>query len=194
MITEACRAQRSRSAAITAPGVAASGCRRRRPISSALRWLVVLGLAGCGGGDPVEATATEAPAESAAAVAQGSASDGVGTTATAADVNAPASSADSSVVIRRQPLSVEALAGSVVQFGIDADGPRPITYQWLHDGHPIEGQTGPVLRVLVAPSDHLARISVIVSAGRTTTQSDSAVLRVNARVTCRLRKECSFDE
>ena len=107
MITEACRAQRSRSAAITTPGVAASGCRRRRPISVALRWLVVLGLAGCGGGDPVEATATEAPAESAAAVAQGSASDSVGTEARAAAVKAPASSADSSVVIRRQLATIK---------------------------------------------------------------------------------------
>jgi hypothetical protein len=157
------------------------------------RWLVVLSLVGCGGGDPVDAIATEAPAQPAAPVTQGSASASVGTEARAAAANASALSA-AAVAIRRQPLSAEALAGSVVQFGIDADGPRPITYQWLHDGHPIEGQTGPVLRVLVAPADHLARISVIVRAGRSAIQSDSAVLRVNGGVACRPLKGCSSDE
>ena len=141
----------------TTIGAAVSSSHKCRGMQGALGWLIVLGLTGCGGGDFP---------------------DGFRTTATSADASAPASRTESFVVIRRQPLGVEVREGSVAQFGVDADGPRSITYQWLRDGEPIEGETGSILRVLVTPADHLARISVIVKAGGATIQSDSAVLRV----------------
>ena len=142
--------------------------------------VILLVLAGCGGGDfPVDAPATEAPAVSGASVTQATALDGAATTATLAAASASASSAEPSVVIRRQPLGVEVREGSIAQFSVDAEGSRSVTYQWLRDDEVIEGETGTILKLTVTPADHLARISVIIRAGRTTLQSDSALLRVS---------------
>jgi hypothetical protein len=127
--------------------------------------LVLLGSTGCGGGDlPNDPSAAGAPAVSAVPPAQAAAS---------------AAGAVTSVVIRRQPSSVETREGSTARFSVDAEGPRSVTYQWLRDDEVIEGATGAVLQLRVTPGDHLARISVIVQAGHTKVQSESALLRVS---------------
>jgi hypothetical protein len=66
----------------------------------------------------------------------------------------------------------------VVQFEVDAQAPGALRYQWLRNGQPIEGQTGPVLRLRAIAEDHLARISVVVQAGGAAQQSEAALLRV----------------
>lgn len=137
----------------------------RRP-----RWLlgglVALGLAGCGGGDfAFDAASADAPAAAAVPAAPPAAG-------ASAAADAPVLS------IRRQPRSVEVRAGSIVLFGVDVEGPGAVSYQWLRDDQPMAGETGAVLQLSVDPADHLARISVIVSAGRRSVRSDAAVLRV----------------
>lgn len=127
-------------------------------------------LAGCGGGE----LAFEPPAAPRIQTVQAAAA-----AATPAPAAAPAA-----LVIRRQPRDVEARAGSIVllDVGVDievgAEAPTAVSYQWLRDGAPIDGETGPSLQLVLMPADHLARVSVLVKAGRDTLRSDSAVLRI----------------
>lgn len=143
-------------------------------------WLVALALSGCGGGDFQGDLGADGPAVEAAAprtpvVAAGR--DGNGIAAAAA--SAPAGELEATLRIRRQPQAAAVGEGEIVQFGVDVEGPRLVTYQWLRDELPIDGETGPVLRLRVNAADHLARMSVIVRAGRHTVHSDAAVLRVS---------------
>lgn len=136
--------------------------------------VVVALLVGCGGGAP----ALDAPAAPRAPAVQ--AAQAMPAAAPAPrDAAAPAPAALS---IRRQPRDVEARAGSIVllDVGIEsgAEAPAAVSYQWLRDGAPIDGENGPSLQLVLMPADHLAQISVLVRAGRETLRSDSAVLRI----------------
>lgn len=147
----------------------------RRPLL-----VMLLVLAGCGGGDyPSDASTAVVASVNGTAATQVVAFDGLANSAAlsvAAGASAPI--AEPSVVIRRQPLGVTVRQGEMAQFTVQADGPHSIAYQWMRDDESIEGETGAVLRLAVTPGDHLARISVIVRAGRTTIQSEPALLRV----------------
>jgi hypothetical protein len=131
--------------------------------------LLVLSLAACGGGDmpgSVLAATSAAP-------------ERVIHTAEPAATRAPAAlAATTPIVIRRQPASADAREGEVVQFEVDAQASGTLRYQWLRNSQPIEGQTGPVLRLRAIAEDHLARISVVVQAGGAAQQSEPALLRV----------------
>jgi hypothetical protein len=154
---------------------------RCRGSGALLALLVLLGLAGCGGGggdDPLEASATTAPAESNGSPARATAPESVAASATPAAASVYAADAAPPLVIRRQPLGADVREGSVAQFSVDAEGPASITYQWLRDEEVIEGATGPVLQWQVSPADHLSRFRVLIRAGGATLQSGSAVLRV----------------
>jgi hypothetical protein len=141
-----------------------------------LGWAVVPVLAGCGGSEP--AFETPAPPRAQTVQAAARVPQDADTAATPAPVAAPAPA----LAIRRQPRDVEARAGSIVLLDVgvevDAAAPAAVTYQWLRDGAPIDGETEPSLQLVLMPADHLARISVLVKAGRDTLRSDSALLRI----------------
>jgi hypothetical protein len=132
--------------------------------------LLILGLAACGGGDMPGSviTSTRAAPERTTPTAMPS----VAGAPTAASAAAP-------IVIRHQPASADAREGEVVQFEVDAQAAGSLRYQWLRNGLPIEGQTGPMLRLRAIPEDHLARVSVVVQAGGAAQQSEPALLRVS---------------
>ncbi len=146
-------------------------------------WLLALVLSGCGGGDfQFDAGADDTPAESAAPSAPPPAAGRDRQHAEAAAAVASAADGESILRIRRQPQAAEVAEGELVQFGVDLEGPSAVasvTYQWLRDEQPIDGETGPVLRLRANAADHLARISVTVRAGRRSVHSDAAVLRVD---------------
>jgi len=147
------------------------------PAHRMLAAFLVAAVAGCGGGDfPVEASGTEAPVAAPGTTALAAAAPAA-PSATAASGSAP--SAEVSLVIRRQPAALEVREGDAALFSIAAEGPRTITYQWLRDDEPIEGETGTVLKLTATPADHLARISVIVRAAGAMLHSDAALLRVS---------------
>lgn len=131
--------------------------------------LLALGLAACGGGDPpigVVAAVNPAPERNVHAALPAAASSPAPAAPTA------------SIVIRRQPTSLDAREGEVVQFEVEAQAPSALRYQWLRNGQPIGGQNGPVLQLRALAEDHLARISVVVHSGAEALQSDPALLRV----------------
>lgn len=143
-------------------------------ICKASGWLLALVLCGCGGGDfQVGADVPATPTEPRATAGQA-----VGPAAAAAAASAPGAGGGSALRIHRPPQGIEVVAGEVAQFGVEVEGPPAVTYQWLRDEQPIDGETGPVLRLRTDAADHLARISVIVRAGGRTVRSDAAVLRV----------------
>lgn len=138
--------------------------------------LAAIFLAGCGGGG----LTSDAPAAPQAPALQGA----VALPQVVAALPAPATAPDAAapLVIWRQPRDVEARAGSIVllDVGVEVAAGRvpALSYQWLRDGAPIDGETGPSLQLVLMPVDHLARISVRVRAGRDTLTSDAAVLRI----------------
>lgn len=138
--------------------------------------LVVLALAGCGGGDGP----TEAPLESVVEVSDGAAARPAGAAASVAIAPpAQASAATAAPLqIRRQPLGADVHDGAIAEFSVEAQGPGPLSYQWLRDDESIDGETGPRLRLPVTASDDRVRISVVVRAGGTTLHSAPALLRV----------------
>jgi hypothetical protein len=87
-------------------------------------------------------------------------------------------------VITRQPENREVAPGAAVDFSVVAEStpPQPLTYQWLKDGEPIPGGTGPSFQVPAAQvnaansGDHFA---VRVSNFAGTTVSNSGVLTVD---------------
>lgn len=165
-------------------GSACPGDRRKRS-RAMLAGFVSLILAACGGGDfaaEVPAHAEPAgPAGPGAALASAAPVETAPVAAVTAAASAAAPVAAAPVLIRRQPTSTDVREGSVATFSVEADGPRPLGYQWLHDDEPIAGANGPVLHWPATLADHLSRIRVIVRAGDTTLRSDAAVLRVGQR-------------
>lgn len=82
-------------------------------------------------------------------------------------------------VIRRQPHSVEVRDGEVALFTVAAEGFRAaVSYQWLRDGEPLNGEIGSILQLPATADDHLAKISVLVGSGPAAVQSERVVLRV----------------
>lgn len=157
-------------------GSACAGDRRKRSraMLALFAWFVPLILAACGGGD----FASDGPANVGPAASEGSSAATAPADSPVAAASAAAPAATSPLVIRRQPTSTDVREGGIATFSVDAEGPRPLGYQWLHDGEPIAGANGPVLQWPATLADHLSRIRVIVRAGGATLQSDSAVLRV----------------
>jgi len=143
---------------------------------AALVGVILVMLIGCGGQTlPVDVTSVDAaastpePARPAASSQPASAPPHAGS---AVSASAP------HFVIRQQPRSVEVREGEVAQFQVEAEGLRSITYQWLHDGEPINGATGSILQLPATAEDHLAKISVLVGTGADAVQSERVVLRV----------------
>lgn len=153
----------------------------RRRLAAAQRVFMAfafVAVAGCGGGDvPVDVAAAEAPAASPAVPAF-AASDSAAGISTPAVAGSSATVLAPPLVIRRQPMAVEIGEGGVAYFSVGVEGPRVVTFQWLRDDEPIEGETGPILKLTATVDDHMARISVLVRAGRTTLRSDPALLRL----------------
>jgi hypothetical protein len=125
--------------------------------------LVSSSLAACGGGGDMPLGVVAAP-----------------NVAPERTIRAETPAATAAILIRRQPAPQDAREGEVVQFEVDAQAPGALRYQWLRNGQPIEGQTGPLLRLRAVADDHLARISVVVRAGGAAQHSEAAVLRIGA--------------
>jgi hypothetical protein len=139
-------------------------------IRAAVLAMALLAVAGCGGGDlPVD---TLAPAATSVAEAKAAATE----SPTAA--SPPSSRPAVALTVRRQPDDAQAREGGVVQFSVEADGLRGITYQWQRDDEPIAGAVGSILQLTVERGDHLARYSVLASAEGVSVRSRAALLRV----------------
>ena len=139
---------------------------------------IAAGLAACGGGEPGDllgepiaaSPITTAPGQAAAAAATPASAVVRGEAADSADTLRPR--------IVQAPQDVDIAGDGVAEFSVRADGPHGLRYQWLRDGEPIDGEIGVNLQLHVGEADHLAKISVEVSAGRWTVRSAAATLRV----------------
>jgi len=80
------------------------------------------------------------------------------------------------VAITTQPAPQVQPAGGSATFAVAATGSGPLRYQWLKDGQPIAGQTGPVLAIQALNGSDAARYSVTVDNGFSVVTSDPAVL------------------
>ncbi len=65
--------------------------------------------------------------------------------------------------IARQPQSQQIASGTTGLFGVTAYGQPPLSYQWYHDGEPIEGATGALLEVVNAQVTDVGDYTVSVS-------------------------------
>lgn len=146
---------------------------------AALVCLFCVSLLGCGGRDfPADPATAESKQESTPPPAVASAFVSREAVATAAAASAASACIESPIVVRRQPLDLEVREGGVVQFSVEAEGSHPLAYQWLRDGEPVAGETGTVFQFSATSDDDLARISVVITAGRETLLSRPALLRV----------------
>lgn len=66
-------------------------------------------------------------------------------------------------ILRNPPPQVDVQSGHELQLGVDAEGPGSLTYQWFHNGHPLQYGTGPELRFPHANAaqqgDYMCRVS-----------------------------------
>jgi hypothetical protein len=99
-------------------------------------------------------------------------------------------------VIEIQPVAQKKLEGTSVTFSVVATGMRPVTYQWLHKGQPIEGATNRQLTLnRLLPSDAGAySVQITNSQGEAT--SENAVLTIEelGAITSGLAAHFTFDE
>ncbi|MCP5521189.1 MAG: immunoglobulin domain-containing protein [Verrucomicrobiales bacterium] len=83
-------------------------------------------------------------------------------------------------VVVQQPASQKRIEGTTAFFEVFVTGMRPVTYQWLKDGQPIDGATGSTLTVpRLQPSD-AGDYAVKVTNSQGSTTSTAATLEVEA--------------
>jgi len=80
--------------------------------------------------------------------------------------------------ITAHPHHVVAAAGTVARFTVQAEGAAGLVFQWLRDGLPIGGATGPSFTLPLAQPSDAAPYSVIVSAGGDSVVSKVATLSI----------------
>jgi hypothetical protein len=82
--------------------------------------------------------------------------------------------------ILQQPRSASVLVGANVAFSVYAEGTRPLRYQWLHDGNPVEGGTNSVLWLRNVQLADAGNYAVVVSNVAGSATSSNATLTVNS--------------
>ena len=86
---------------------------------------------------------------------------------------------EGSPVVTTQPKSAEVALGEGVTFVVEATAPGDLAYQWLRNGVPIDGATGPSYTIpAVSESDHAALFACIITNDRGSTVSLSAQLQL----------------
>ena len=80
-----------------------------------------------------------------------------------------------------QPLAIAARSGAI--FSVEAIGAPPISYQWLQNGSPITGATGPNLYLSNVTTAQAGNYSVVVSTSAGTATSDPALLALSTAPT-----------
>jgi hypothetical protein len=83
-------------------------------------------------------------------------------------------------IIRTQPQTRAAVAGSPVKFIVEVTAPGAVTYQWRRNGIALPGETEAVLVVPAAAGDDHAQYAVVVGNALATVTSQPAELRVSA--------------
>ncbi|WP_436792690.1 PQQ-dependent sugar dehydrogenase [Actinospongicola halichondriae] len=89
--------------------------------------------------------------------------------------------ADAPLSILTQPVDRNAAIGGSVTFGVEADGPPPLTYQWRRDGSAIDGATAASLTISdLTADDDGATFDVVITAGNgASVTSDPATLTIS---------------
>jgi hypothetical protein len=87
------------------------------------------------------------------------------------------------VTILTQPQSLTVAARSGAIFRVGAIGQPPLTYQWLLNGAPVGGATGPLLSVTNVDTTKTGTYSVVVSSTVGTAISDPATLGLSTALT-----------
>ena len=80
-----------------------------------------------------------------------------------------------------QPLAIAARSGAI--FSVEAIGAPPISYQWLQNGSPITGATGPNLYLSNITTAQAGNYTVVVSTSAGTATSDPALLALSTAPT-----------
>jgi hypothetical protein len=86
---------------------------------------------------------------------------------------------DSAPVFTLQPVSQSVPAGTNVSFTAAASGSLPISWQWLFNGDPIPGATGPSLSMAPVATSQAGDYTVTASNYLGSTSSQDAILTVN---------------
>ncbi len=81
------------------------------------------------------------------------------------------------LIILPKPQTVD--AGATAAFGVSARGAAPLAYQWLKNGVPISGATGPTLVLLNAQTADAAAYAVAVTNASGSATSPAVALTVN---------------
>ena len=84
----------------------------------------------------------------------------------------------SAPVITSQPQGQTVAAGDSVTFTVVANGTAPLTYQWLHDGTPVQNATGPSLSIPNVTSGDAGSYVVVVNNNFGNETSEPAVLSI----------------
>lgn len=98
-------------------------------------------------------------------------------------------------VVEVQPVSQKKLEGATAVFQIVATGKRPVSYQWLKDGEPIEGATENRLTLIrLLPKDAgLYSVQVTNDQGQTVSQSAALAVEELDNIASGLAAHYSFD-
>ncbi len=94
-----------------------------------------------------------------------------------------------------QPISQKKLEGTTTEFKIVATGKRPVSYQWLKDGSPIEGATSNLLSLTRVTPDDAGTYSVVVTneLGENTSEAAELVIEELGAITSGLVAHYTFD-
>jgi hypothetical protein len=87
------------------------------------------------------------------------------------------------VTITKQPRPLAIAARSGAIFSVEAIGAPPLSYQWLQNGSPITGATGPNLYLSNITTAQAGNYSVVVSTSAGTATSDPALLALSTAPT-----------
>ena len=98
-------------------------------------------------------------------------------------------------VVEVQPVPQKKLEGATAVFQIVATGKRPVSYQWLKDGAPIEGETANRLTLIrLLPKDAgLYSVQVTNDQGETVSQAAALTVEELDNITSGLAAHYSFD-
>jgi hypothetical protein len=96
-----------------------------------------------------------------------------------ATLTVPAAPVGQAPQLLRQPDSFVGRPGDSVVFVVEASGTAPLAYQWLRNGQPLTGETGPRLNWVAREADNGALFTVVVSNSFGTVTSQPATLTVN---------------
>ncbi len=87
------------------------------------------------------------------------------------------------VTILSNPQSLVVAPRSGAIFSVDALGQPPLTYQWLLNGAPLAGATGPTLYLTNIDTSKVGNYTVVVSSAQATATSDGATLTLSSTPT-----------